>query len=401
MSTIQFNPIQYPIYVMTKPIGAVCNLRCNYCYYLEKDKLQPEGSTHKMSDSMLELFTEQYIHAQPGQQVLFTWHGGEPLLLGVDYYKKALRFQQPYRRDWQIENVLQTNGTLLTDEWCRFFKENNFLIGLSLDGPEHCHDRYRKNVAGKGSFKEVMRGLELLQKHKVEFNILSVVNDYNVKYPLEVYNFFKSVGAQYIQFSPVVERIDSTGMLSFAQKIEGELTPWSVPALEYGKFLCKIFDEWVRKDVGETYVTVFDATLAGYVNTAPGVCIYSKTCGHAAALEANGDLYACDHFVFPEYKLGNIRDKTITEMILSEEQFKFGNDKWINLPETCFKCRFLPLCNGECPKNRIVKVDGEKGAHNYLCPGLKLYFIHTEPFMKFMANELANERSPANIMQTL
>jgi uncharacterized protein len=401
MSTIQFNPLKYPVYVMTKPIGAACNLRCNYCYYLEKEKLQTEGSKHKMSDSMLELFTEQYIHAQPGQQVLFTWHGGEPLLPGVDYYKKALRFQQPYRREWQIENVLQTNGTLITEEWCRFFKDNNFLIGLSLDGPEHCHDRYRKNVAGKGSFREVMRGLELLQKYKVEFNILSVVNDYNVKYPLEVYHFFKSVGAQYIQFSPVVERTDSTGMLSFAQKTEGILTPWSVPALEYGKFLCEIFDEWVRKDVGETYVTVFDSTLAGYVNSSPGICVYSKTCGHAAALEANGDLYACDHFVFPEYKLGNIREKTITEMMLSAEQNKFGADKWNCLPETCFKCKYLPLCNGECPKNRIIKIEGEKNALNYLCPGLKFYFNHTEPFMKFMSNELSNERLPANIMQVL
>jgi uncharacterized protein len=402
MSTIQFNPLKYPVYVMAKPIGAACNLRCDYCYYLEKDQLNPSGSSHKMSDATLQAFTEQYIYAQPSQQALFTWHGGEPLLLGIDYYKKALRFQQQFKRNRQIDNTLQTNGTLLTDEWCRFFKDNNFLIGISIDGPEHCHDKYRKNVAGKGSFTEVMRGIELLQKHQVDFNILSVVNDYNVKYPLEVYHFFKSIGAQYIQFSPVVERIDAaSGLLSFAQKKEGSLTPWSVGALEYGQFLCEIFDEWVRNDVGETYVTTFDATLAGYVDTAPGVCIYAQTCGHAAALEANGDLYACDHFVFPEYKLGNIRQKTITEMMLSDEQFKFGNDKRSKLTNACLKCKFLSLCNGECPKNRILKLDGETNSHNYLCQGLKYYFNHTEPFMKYMANELANERSPANIMQAL
>jgi len=402
MSTIQFNPLKYPIYVMAKPIGAACNLRCNYCYYLEKGKLNPGGGVHKMSDLMLQLFTEQYVHAQPGQQVLFTWHGGEPLLLGLDYFKKALRFQQPYRQNWQIENVLQTNGTLLTDEWCKFFKENNFLIGLSLDGPEHCHDRYRKNGSGKGSFTEVMRGVELLQKHQVEFNILSVVNDYNVQYPLEVYHFFKSIGAQYIQFSPVVERTNfQSGLLLSAQQTEGVLTPWSVPSLEYGKFLSAIFDEWVLQDVGQTYVTTFDNTLAGYAETAPGTCVYAETCGHAAALEANGDLYSCDHFVFPKNKLGNIRFKTITEMMISDEQFNFGDAKRDNLPETCLKCPYLALCNGECPKNRILQSKNEKGALNYLCSGLKYYFHHTEPFMKYMANELSNERPPANIMQAL
>jgi len=402
MSTYQFNPLKSPVYVMTKAIGSTCNLRCDYCYYLEKERLSQKGTVRKMTDSTLRIFTEQYIHAQPTQQVLFTWHGGEPLLLGIDYYKKALRFQQPYKRNYQIDNSLQTNGILLTDDWCRFFKENHFLIGLSLDGPEHCHDRYRKNMAGKGSFSEVMKGIELLQKHQVEYNVLSVVNDYNVKYPLEVYRYFKSIGAQYIQFSPVVERIDeSSGLLYSAGKVGGELTPWSVPALEYGQFLCEIFDEWVLNDVGNTFVTTFDATLAGYVGVPPGVCIYADTCGHAAALDVNGDIYACDHFVFPEYKRGNIHSKTITEMMLSDEQIKFGNDKKTKLPESCHKCKFLPLCNGECPKNRIIKKPGEDNAMNYLCDGLKHYFSHTEPYLLFMANELKNSRSPANIMQKL
>lgn len=353
-----------------------------------------------MSDSTLEKFTNQYIQAQPGQQALFTWHGGEPLLLGVDYFRKALAFQEKYKSNHHIDNVLQTNGTLLNDEWSRFFKDNNFLIGLSLDGPEHCHDHYRKNRAGQGSFAQTMKGLDLLLKHSIEFNILSVVNNYNVRYPLEVYHFFKSAGASYIQFTPVVERLDkATGLLKSSVQSDGTLAPWSVPAHAYGKFLCEIFDEWVSKDVGETFVINFDATLACHVGAEPGVCTHAKTCGHASALDTNGDLYACDHYVFPEYKRGNISEKTITEMMLSEEQIKFGNDKRNNLPGTCLKCKYLPLCNGECPKNRILNIKGEKGALNYLCPGLKFYFNHTEPYMIFMANELVNERSPANIMQ--
>ncbi len=398
--TIQFNPLKHPIYVMAKPIGAACNLRCNYCYYLDKEKLRPKNSPPRMSDLILEEFTQQYINAQPGEQVLFTWHGGEPLLLGIDYFRKALRYQQMYGKRRKIDNVLQTNGTLLTDDWCRFFKANNFLIGISLDGPEHCHDHYRKNIAGKGSFTEVMRGVELLLKHGVEFNILSVVNDYNVKYPLEVYHFFKSIGAQYIQFSPVVERLDPTSnLLASAQQTVGELTSWSVPALEYGKFLTAIFDEWVRYDVGRIYVTTFDNTLAGYVNTPPGTCIYARTCGHAAAIDANGDLYACDHFVFPEYKRGNIREKTITEMMLSEEQIRFGNDKRSTLTDICLQCKYLSLCNGECPKNRIIRYPDEQHPHNYLCAGFQYYFKHTEPYMRFMANELAFQRPPANVMR--
>jgi len=399
MSTIQFNPLKYPVYVSAKPVGAACNLRCSYCYFLEK---LAESAPQRMSDEMLERFTEQYVHAQPSQDVLFTWHGGEPLLLGVDYFKKALRYQQPYRRNYRIDNVLQTNGTLLNDDWCRFFKENNFLIGLSLDGPEHCHDKYRTNIGGRGSFAQTMKGLELLNKNGVEFNILSVVNDYNVQFPLEIYNFFKSTGSKYIQFSPVVERLDGeTGLLKSGDDVGGKLAEWSVPALAYGRFLNSIFDEWARKDVGTVYVTTFDSTLAGYVGAEPGTCIWAETCGHASALNVNGDLYACDHYVFPEFKLGNIRQKTITEMMLTDKQFQFGNDKRDQLSETCKRCNYLSLCNGECPKNRIQVQEGEKYPLNYLCSGLKHYFNHTEPYMRFMANELENKRPPANIMKYL
>jgi uncharacterized protein len=399
MSTFQFNPLQFPIYVSAKPVGAACNLRCDYCYFLEKEHVHSKAGPQRMSDDLLEHFTEQCVHAQPGQDVLFTWHGGEPLLLGLDYFKKALRYQKPYQRNYRIDNVLQTNGTILNDEWCRFFKENNFLIGLSLDGPEHCHDQYRRNKGHKGSFALVMRGLELLQKHGVDFNILSVVNDYNAKYPLEVYHFFKSIGVQYIQFTPVVERLDEVGQLKSGDDLGGTLASWSVPPLTYGNFLNTIFDEWVRNDVGTIFVTTFDATLAGHVGAQPGSCIWAETCGHASALDIDGSLYSCDHYVFKEFKLGNIRQKTITEMMLTDQQFQFGNDKRDKLPDACKRCTFLKLCNGECPKNRIQVQEGELYPLNYLCSGLKLYFSHTESYMQFMAAELANDRPPENIMK--
>lgn len=396
--TIQFNPLKYPVYVMAKPIGSACNLRCSYCYYLDKESLSPKNSSNRMSDATLELFIEQYIHAQPGEQVMFTWHGGEPLLLGIEYYRKAIRLQKVYGRNRQIENVLQTNGVLLTEEWCAFFKENNFLIGISVDGPEHCHNQYRRTIQDNGSFQQVMKGIKLLQKSQIEFNVLSVVNDYNVQFPLEVYRFFKLIGAKYIQFSPVVERLHaSSGLLTSAGSREGKLTSWSVGALEYGKFLTTIFDEWVRNDVGETYVITFDATLAGFVGAPTSTCVYAETCGHAAALEANGDLYSCDHFVFPEYKRGNIHEETITEMMLSPEQISFGNDKRRKLTPTCRQCKFLKLCNGECPKNRIIRQQ-DGSTHNYLCSGLKYYFNHVEPYMKYMANELKCNRPPSNVM---
>lgn len=402
MSTLQYNPLRYPVYVTAKPVGAACNLRCDYCYFLEKKEA---GQPARMSDELLLNYTEQYVHAQPGQDVLFTWHGGEPLLLGLDYYRKALRYQKPYRREYRIDNVLQTNGTLLDDDWCRFFKENNFLIGLSLDGPQHCHDHYRLDASQNGSFTQVMRGLELLQKHGVEYNILSVVNDYNARFPLEVYRFFKSIGAQYIQFSPVVERIDTgTGKLH-SQTLPGSLfeeneehppvTPWSVSPIAYGSFLNAIFDEWLRHDVGSTFVTTFDATLAGYLGVSPGSCIWGETCGHAAALQLNGDLFSCDHFVFPAYRLGNIRRQTITELMLSPRQIEFGAAKRDTLPGVCRQCTFLQLCHGECPKNRFLTLPDEPYPLNYLCSGLKSYFAHTRPIFLKMA-ELLRQGKPAS-----
>lgn len=401
--TIAFNPLALPTYVMAKPIGSTCNLNCKYCYYLEKEKLYQNRKKLEMSDELLELFTKSYIEAQPGKEVLFTWHGGETTLRDISFYKKALQLQKKYGRGKQIDNVLQTNGTRLNDDWCKFFKDNNFLIGISIDGPEHCHDMYRRNKGGKPTFAQVMKGIELLQQHEVEFNTLSVINDYNVQFPLDVYRFFKEIGSQYMQFSPIVERIsesraDGLTLLPPDENIEGRLASWSVDPVKFGEFYIEIFDEWVRNDVGRYYVQLFDATLANMVGAQPGVCIFAEKCGHAVAMEFNGDVYACDHYVFPEYKLGNVRTQTIYEMVFQEKQLQFGEDKKAKLPQQCLRCEVRKFCHGECPKNRIARTaDGEPGL-NYLCAGLKAFFTHALPYMEFMANELHFKRAPANVM---
>ncbi|MDR3218884.1 MAG: anaerobic sulfatase-maturation protein [Dysgonamonadaceae bacterium] len=379
-------PFAHPIYVMLKPVGAVCNLRCKYCYYLDKKDLYPAADNYLLSKELLEDFIRQYLESHTTSEILFTWHGGETLMRNISFYKKALELQRIYGRGRPIDNVLQTNGTLLTDEWCRFFKENNFLIGISIDGPQHCHDVYRRDREGRPSFLRVMKGISLLKKHGVAFNVMAVVNDYNVDYPLEFYRFFKSMDCRYIQFAPIVETI------------HGKPASWNVPSGKWGDFLIAIFDEWVKKDVGTYYIQYFDATLANWVGQSPGVCTLAKTCGHAGVLEFNGDLYSCDHFVYPEYKLGNIKNRTLTGMMYSERQLKFGTDKYDTLPQQCRNCEYLFACNGECPKNRILPTaDGESGL-NYLCEGYYKFFKHVAPSMDFMKNELINQRPPANIM---
>ena len=388
-STIFATPFSRPLYIMIKPIGSACNLRCKYCYYLEKKDLYPEAKNFVMTDQVLEDFIEQYMNSQTMQQILFTWHGGETLMRPISFYRKALELQKKYAYGRQVNNTLQTNGTLLTDEWCRFFKENNFLIGISIDGPQHCHDKYRKTRDSRPSFYNVMKGISLLKKHEVEFNVMGVVNDYNVDYPLEFYNFFKEIDCRYIQFAPIVETID------------GKLAPWSVPAAKWGDFLITIFDEWVKKDVGTYFIQYFDSTLANWVGEKPGVCTLAKTCGHAGVMEFNGDVYSCDHFVYPEYKLGNIKNQTLTEMMYSSKQLKFGTDKFDRLPTQCQTCKYLFACNGECPKNRICTTDTGEDGLNYLCEGYYKFFDHVAPYMDFMANELKDERSPANVMHNL
>ena len=399
------NPFAKPLYVMLKPASAHCNLACKYCYYLEKNKLYPTAQRHLMSDEMLEQFTREYIEAQTMNQVLFTWHGGEPLLRSIDFYRKALSLQQKYAGGRHIDNVIQTNGTLLTDEWCEFFAQNHWLVGISIDGPQPDHDHYRLTAAGKPSWKKVMQGIKLLKKHGVEWNAMAVVNAYNVNHPLEFYRFFKENGCQFLQFTPIVERLtrheDGRTLASLADKNEIPLSEASVTPEQWGYFLCAIFDEWVRKDVGKIFVEIFDCTLANWMGVSPGICAYSKECGHAGVMEHNGDVYSCDHFVFPEYKLGNIRDHSLIDMLYGEQQQEFSRLKHSSLPRQCKECDMEFACHGECPKNRFMKDKYGDSGLNYLCPGYYHYYQHVAPYMDYMKQELMSQRPPSNIMKVV
>ena len=398
-------PFAKPLYVMLKPAGAHCNLACKYCYYLEKNNLYQNTPRHLMSDEMLEQFTREYIEAQTMPQVLFTWHGGEPLMRSIDFYKKALALQKKYAHGKQIDNVIQTNGTLLTDEWCEFFAKNHWLVGISIDGPQEYHDHYRVTPAGKPSWEKVMQGISLLKKHRVEWNAMAVVNAYNAEHPLEFYHFFRDNGCQYLQFTPIVERLteheDGRTLASLADDREIPLADASVTPQQWGNFLCTIFDDWVRHDVGKTFVEIFDCTLANWMGVLPGICAYSKECGHAGVMEHNGDVYSCDHFVFPEYKLGNIREQSLIDMLYGEKQQAFSRLKHTSLPRQCKECDMEFACHGECPKNRFEKDKyGEPGL-NYLCQGYYQYYTHVATYMDFMKRELLAQRPPANIMNVL
>ena len=399
------NPFAKPLYVMLKPASAHCNLACKYCYYLEKNKLYPTAQRHLMSDEMLEQFTREYIEAQTMSQVLFTWHGGEPLLRSIDFYRKALSLQQKYAGGRRIDNVIQTNGTLLTDEWCEFFAQNHWLVGISIDGPQPDHDHYRLTAAGKPSWKKVMQGIKLLKKHGVEWNAMAVVNAYNANHPMEFYRFFKENGCQFLQFTPIVERLtrheDGRTLASLADKNEIPLSEASVTPEQWGYFLCAIFDEWVRKDVGKIFVEIFDCTLANWMGVSPGICAYSKECGHAGVMEHNGDVYSCDHFVFPEYKLGNIRDHSLIDMLYGEQQQEFSRLKHSSLPRQCKECDMEFACHGECPKNRFMKDKYGDSGLNYLCPGYYHYYQHVAPYMDYMKQELMAQRPPSNIMKVV
>lgn len=398
-------PFAKPLYVMLKPAGAHCNLACKYCYYLEKSKLYATSQRHLMTDEMLERFTQEYIEAQTMGHVLFTWHGGEPLMRSIDFYKKALTLQQKYARGRHIDNVIQTNGTLLTDEWCEFFAQNHWLVGISIDGPQQYHDHYRLTSAGKPSWERVMHGIRLLNKHHVEWNAMAVVNAYNADHPLEFYHFFKEHGCQYLQFTPIVERLtahsDGRTLASLADQTDIPVADFSVTAEQWGTFLCTIFDEWVRHDVGSIFVEIFDCTLANWMGVAPGICSYSTHCGHAGVMEHNGDVYSCDHFVFPAYKLGNIRDHTLVEMLYGEQQQAFSRLKHASLPRQCKECDMEFACHGECPKNRFLHDRYGNPGLNYLCRGYYQYYTHVVPYMDLMKRELLAQRPPANIMHML
>lgn len=391
------NDIPKAFHIMAKPTGSACNLSCDYCFFLKKERLYP-GSTFRMSDEVHEAYIKQLLEAHQVPQVTVAWQGGEPTLMGLDFFRRSMELQKKYAKPGtQIENTFQTNGIFLNDEWCQFFYANKFLIGLSIDGSKELHDTYRKDKGGHGTFEKVVKALRLLQKHKVEFNILCTVNAKNADYPLDVYRFFRDeLGVHYIQFIPIVER-DSEGGFQEGNTV----TDRSVGPAQWGRFLIEIFDEWVKRDVGQTFVVNFDGTLAGWLGMAGTVCIFGPTCGLGLALEHNGDLYSCDHFVEPNHFLGNILTTPMTELVASGKHQRFGQDKRDTLPRFCGECEILFICNGECPKNRFIQTpDGESGL-NYLCEGYKAFFKHADRPMKIMADLIRRGRTADGVMKIM
>lgn len=379
-----YNTITFPVYVMARSAGSKCNLNCIYCK--KKHPNQDEEESAEMNRQVLEKFIRQYIDAQIHSAVRFFWAGGEPLLCGIDFYKDALRLQRKMGVGKHITNTLQTNAVLLDNEWCSFLKENEFQVNVTLDGPRHCHDRYRIKPDGEGSFDDVMRGISLLRKYGIPFQIKATINDYNVQYPLETYRFFKTNGLRHIQFIPHISLVN------------GHLSEWSVPALSYGNFLCTIFDEWIRNDVGQMFISIFENTLKIFCRTEAINCMYAPTCGHSAMADSNGDIYTCNYFFLPEYRLGNINDQTITGMMYGRKQLRFGQQKRSSLSVQCKRCNYLRLCNGGCMKDRIGNsLTGEKH-HNILCAGYQKFFSHVSPAMIFMAEEIAGGGNSSRVM---
>ncbi|MGD0229231.1 MAG: anaerobic sulfatase maturase [Syntrophorhabdales bacterium] len=385
---------------MAKPTGSACNLSCDYCFFLKKEKLYP-GSNFRMSDEVHEAYIKQLFEAHQAPRVTVAWQGGEPTLMGLDFFRRSMEFQKRYRRQGaRIENTFQTNGILLNDEWCQFFRQNNFLIGLSMDGPRELHDVYRKDKGGHGTFDRVVGAARLLRRHKVEFNILCTVNAKNADHPLEVYRFFRDVlGVRYIQFIPVVERINENGETGLQEG--NKVTDRSVRPDRWGRFLIGIFDEWVRRDVGMTFVLNFDGALAGWLGMAGTVCIFGPTCGLGMALEHNGDLYSCDHFVEPNYYLGNILRTPMVDLVTSARRQEFGQNKRKMLSRYCLECDFVSICNGECPKNRFAQAPGNEPGLNYLCEGYKAFFKHADGPMRIMAELLRGNRPASEVIAIL
>lgn len=369
------NAFLRPFYATAKPVGARCNLHCAYCYYLDKAGLYPHGAPPTMGPAVLELFVQQHINAQPQREVMFVWHGGEPTLLPLDYYREVVRLQRRHAGAHVVDNCLQTNGTLIDDDWCRFLHDEGWLVGLSIDGTQRQHDTYRRMRGGKGTHERVMLAVEMLDRHGVQWNAMATVNAANADGPIEFYRFFKSIGCLWLQFTPVVER-DRLGRLCH----------FSVSPHQWGSFLCGLFDEWCAHDVGRVQVQLFDATLANYLGLPPSLCSLSATCGQSLCVEHNGDVYSCDHFVSPEHLLGNIRQAPLLQMAYGDRQQQFGLDKARLLSDECRACRHLFACHGECPKNRFVPTDNEKPRQNYLCPGYRRFFTHTEDAFRQLAS---------------
>ena len=395
-------------HIIAKPIGPVCNLNCRYCFYLEKEKLYPENvgkSGWTMGEVVLESYIRQYIEAQDVPVISFAWQGGEPALLGLEFFRKALELQKKFAAGKRIENAIQTNGILLDDEWCEFLSTNSFLVGLSIDGPRELHDKYRADRSGAPTFGKVCRGLQLLKKHGVEFNTLTVVQRDNSQHAREVYRFLKEIGSGFLQFIPVVERVatgsveDGLVLIAPYSGADARVSEWSVDPRQYGNFLCTIFDEWVRNDVGRVYVQLFDVALEAWAGMESSLCVFRPTCGQAMVIEHNGDLYSCDHYVYPQNRLGNLLQTPLAAMFRSPQQQLFGRAKLDALPAGCRDCAFLAACNGECPKHRFMRSpEGESGL-NYLCSAYRRFFGHVDPYMRFMAGELADERPPKNVMR--
>ena len=391
-----------PFHVMAKPVGPECNLKCDYCFYYEKKNIF--SGQKVISFEILEKYIEDYISSNPADEIIFGWQGGEPTLAGLSFFEQVITLQKKYKGSKKILNTLQTNGILLDESWAEFLKNNKFLVGISIDGPRDIHDRYRKRQNGKGTFEDVVHTIQLLRKGQVEFNTLTCVHRHNWMKGKEIYRFLKSVGSKYLQFIPIVERKGtsrSDGLeLVYSGDDKAEITNWSILPEQWGHFLNSIFDEWVKEDVGQIYVQLFDVTLAGWVGMDPPLCVHSKKCGRAVILEKDGSVYSCDHFVYPEYRLGNIMEKSLAEMVNSDFQNNFGLKK-MEVSEKCKGCEYLFVCNGGCPKHRFVEIDQGKGKQNYLCEGYYMFFKHVAPYMDYMAEQLKKGLPPANIMNEI
>jgi len=397
---------------MAKPAGPDCNLACTYCFYLEKEALFDEAPKHRMSDEVLEAYIKQYCESQNTPEILFAWQGGEPTLRGIEFFEKAVSLQRKYAAGRPVQNAFQTNGILINNDWCKFFARENFLVGLSLDGPRHIHDKFRVDRGGKPTFDKVMKTLKLMKAHRVEFNSLTCVTRQSAPHALEIYRFLKKSGVKFMQFIPIIERKPDDAAERLGLKLalppdladddnDDRVMPWTVQPKQYGQFLIDVFDEWVRHDVGNYFVQLFDVALNGFMGMPPPLCIFAERCGNAMIIEHTGDLYACDHFVYPDFLLGNILETPMAELAHSEKQQKFGNDKFDQLSETCKKCDVFFVCHGECPKHRFVNTpDGEPGL-SWLCEGYKMFFHHIGPTMQKMAGLLRAKRPAADIMSML
>lgn len=388
--------------VMVKVCGAACNMDCDYCYYIEKDALY-SGDKYKMKEDVLENMIKSHIEAQAGNRVEFVWHGGEPTIAGLSYFRNIIDIQNRYKGDKEIANVLQTNGTLINENWCRFLAENNFLCGISIDGPKPFHDKHRRFTNGKGSWDDAMRTIDLFHRYGVDFNTMTVINASNAKHPVAVYDFLKSIGSRYMQFTPIVERIadDENELISLVSSKYQKATSImaeNVSEQDWGNFLCRIFDKWVQTDIGVYFVNYFDATLASYLGQPTGLCTMNEYCACSPAIEHNGDAYCCDHYVFPEFLSGNIMKSQLSDLVKNDKQLFFEEEKIKGISSVCKSCEFLRNCYGDCPKNRINKTkDGEY--ISALCGGLYSFFKYTKPKFEAMAKEIAKGNAPSNIIK--